>query len=67
MSLIANWKEAWKMTSFQLSIILIVLETVNAMLASMPEEYASYLRPFLLATIPIARVWKQTNLKLSRE
>ena len=62
MKLIDNWKKALSMASLQLSLIIIVLEAANAMLADMPEEYATYARPFLLVALPVAWLIKQTKV-----
>lgn len=62
MKLVENWKKALSMASVQLSIIIIVLEAVNTMMPQMPEEYATYVRPFLLIALPLARLMKQTKV-----
>jgi len=62
MKLIDNWKKALSMASVQLSLLIIVLEALNTMLPEMPEEYAAYVRPFLLVGLPVARLIKQTKV-----
>lgn len=62
MQLVDNWKKALKMASVQLSLLIIVLEAVNAMLPEMPDEYASVARPVLLVALPMARLIKQTKV-----
>lgn len=62
MKLVENWKKALSMASVQLSLIIIVLEAVNTMMPQMPEEYAAYVRPFLLVALPVARLMKQTKV-----
>lgn len=58
-----NWKSALKMRSVQLSIVIIFLEAMQASMVDMQEEYAIYVRPFLLVMLPVARLMKQTNLE----
>lgn len=62
MQLVDNWKKALKMASVQLSLLIIVLEAVNAVLPEMPDEYASVARPILLVVLPMARLIKQTKV-----
>lgn len=62
MTLIDNWKKCWKLASFQLSMLIISLEAANIMLESMPEEYATYIRPALVFLLPVARLVKQTKV-----
>lgn len=62
MKLVDNWRKALSMASVQLSLIIIVLEAVNTMMPQMPEEYAVYVRPFLLVALPVARLMKQTKV-----
>lgn len=62
MSLIPEWKRCLKMASFQIALILIVLETAQALVDLMPPDIAQVVRGILIAALPIARLMKQ-NVK----
>ena len=62
MQLVDNWKKCWRMASFQLAVLITVLEVVNVYVESMPDEYANMIRPVLLLALPIARLVKQTKV-----
>ena len=63
--LVKNWREMWRSWSFQISVILIILETLNTISDSLPEQYAMYVRPALLVALPVVRLMKQTKLGAS--
>lgn len=62
MQLIDNWKSCWKLSSFQIAFILIILETLQQTVDLIPEPYAGYIRSALIGLIPVARLLKQ-NIK----
>ena len=57
--LIDNVKESWKLASVQISLLLIVLESLQAYADCFPEPYASTIRTILITAIPVARLLKQ--------
>lgn len=67
MKLIDNWKECWKMTSFQLSLLVIALQWGQNLLVEMPETTQEWSLSFSLLVLPLARLWKQTSLQTNKE
>lgn len=62
MKLIPEWKRCLKMASFQIALILIALETLQALVEFMPSDIAQVVRSVLIAALPVARLIKQ-NVK----
>lgn len=62
MKLINNWKECWKMTSFQLSLLVIVLEWGTHIANGLPETPVGWAQAIGVLVLPIARLWKQTSV-----
>ncbi len=58
LTLIDNWKQCWKLATFQISMLLILLETSNAWIGYLPAEYADVIRNLLIVAIPLARNFK---------
>ncbi|AFE86222.1 hypothetical protein [Salinivibrio phage CW02] len=67
MKLIENWKECWKMTSFQLSLLVITLQWGQNLLVEMPQTPQEWTLSLSLLVLPLARVWKQTSLQNNKE
>lgn len=62
LTLIDNWRNCWKLASFQIAVLLIAIEGLQAVTQIMPGEIANYVSTTLLALIPLARLVKQ-NVK----
>ena len=58
-ALIPEWKRCLKMASFQIALILIVLESLQAMVDFMPPDVAQVVRGILITALPVARLIKQ--------
>lgn len=62
MKLVDNWKQCWKMTSFQLAMLVIVLEWSTNILNGMPDNPNAWIQSIVVLVLPIARLWKQTSV-----
>ncbi len=58
LTLIDNWRDCWKLASFQVAILLIALESLQAWSQFLPVDVAEYIRNILIAAIPIVRAFK---------
>lgn len=63
MKLIENWKDCWKMASFQIAVVLIILEFVQVMMNGLPTEPTGYVNAALLLVLPLARLLQQNIAK----
>ncbi len=61
-ALVPEWKRCLKMASFQIALILIILESLQAVVEFMPPDIAQVVRSVLIAALPVARLIKQ-NIK----
>ena len=59
--LIPEWKRCLKMASFQIALILIILESLQAMVEFMPPDIAQVVRSILIAALPVARLMQQNT------
>lgn len=59
LTLIDNWKSCYKLASFQIAMLLIVLESIQYAYVFMPEGVAEPVRFILAMAIPAARLIKQ--------
>lgn len=59
---IKNWKDAFKMQSFQLMVIAIALEWGHNLAVAMPETPIDWARSIVLLLIPVARLVYQPKL-----
>lgn len=59
LSLIDNWKQCYKLASFQIAAIIVVLNTLQSATALMPPEVAQWLNIVLPGALMIARNFKQ--------
>ncbi len=62
MKLVDNWKQCWKMTSFQLAMLVIVLEWGTNILNGMPDNPNAWVQSIVVLVLPVARLWKQTSV-----
>lgn len=62
MKLVDNWKQCWKMTSFQLAMLVIVLEWGTNILNGMPDNPNAWIQSIVVLVLPVARLWKQTSV-----
>ncbi|CAM0104310.1 holin [Vibrio phage 159E36-2a] len=62
MKLVDNWKQCWKMTSFQLAMIVIVLEWGTNLVNGIPDNPQAWTQSIVVLILPIARLWKQTSV-----
>lgn len=62
MKLVDNWKQCWKMTSFQLAMLVIVLEWGTNILNGMPDNPNAWIQSIAVLVLPVARLWKQTSV-----
>jgi hypothetical protein len=58
LTLIENWKECYKLASFQIAVVLIMLEGLQAMYVFMPDSLADPVRAVLVTLLPIVRLIK---------
>ncbi len=67
MGLIANWKQAWKMRSVQMAVLLIVANALVAFIPSLEGQIAPWVYALLNsiggALVAVLRVLQQTNIK----
>lgn len=59
LTLIDNWKSCYKLASFQIALIIIVLNTLQSMTSLMSPEIAQWLNITLPGVLMIARNFKQ--------
>ena len=60
LTLIENWKSCYKLASFQIAMVLIVLEGVQAFYVFMPDDIVNPIRAILVTLLPVVRLLKQS-------
>lgn len=63
LSLVSYWKECWKLTSFQLSIVVIALEWLPNLTTQMPQTPQEWTQAIGILLLPVFRLMKQTNIQ----
>ena len=58
LTLIDNWKKCYKLASFQIAMILIILEGLQAFYVFMPDSVSNLISAVLMTAIPLARIIK---------
>ena len=61
LSLIDNWRNCYKLASFQIAMVLIILEGVQAFYVFMPEDVANPIRAILVIALPVVRLIKSNT------
>lgn len=64
MKLVSYWKQCWKLTSFQLAMVVLVLEWTNNLFVSMPTDFEGWAKSLVILTLPIARLVQQTSITM---
>ena len=59
LALIPQWKKALKLASVQIALVLVVLESLQAMVDLLPDSVAQVIRGILVAALPFARLIQQ--------
>lgn len=63
--LVSYWKECWKLSSFQLSLLVLCLEWLNNLSTGLPDTPAEIGRSVVLLLLPIARLIRQTSVQIT--
>ena len=58
LTLIDNWKKCYKLASFQIAMLLIILEGTQAFYMFMPDDIANPIRAILVTLLPVVRLIK---------